>query len=66
MTTEINTMNKFMVGATTSQVTIMIPPVAGLSKEAAFNLAAYLVTMAEMLEPHDLTFEAVLNAIQHT
>lgn len=65
---EIDTLNKYGVGAQGQRLVILnngsLLREGILSKADAFNLAAWLVTMAVVL-PGDEKFEDVLNAIQN-
>ena len=66
MPAEIDTSNKFMVGASVSGnfITLHHPPRIGstLTPDEALVLAAYLVSMAEPSASH--TFKEVLEAVQ--
>jgi hypothetical protein len=57
--------NRFLVSSSHDALVIMRQPIGPLSREDAFLLAAWLVSMAEVL-PGDLKFEDVLNAVQNT
>lgn len=60
---EIDTLNRFMVGARGDNITIMrFSPL--LSKEEALNLAAYLVCLADNSPTHE-EFHKVLSAIKN-
>ena len=63
---EIETFNKFFVGSSGDKLRIMNLPglAAGLSHEDALNLAAYLVSMADMSQGHE-RFNAVLAAVEN-
>jgi len=67
-TAPIDTFNKFMVGLHGSNLTIMnrTNDLRSLSRSDAYNLASYLVSMAECLpaNPDSPTFEQVLAAVQ--
>jgi len=60
---EIETLNMFFVSAGGGKVVIMKPPARGvLTPDEAMNLAAYLVSLAEM--DATVKFEDVLKAVQ--
>lgn len=59
---EIETLNKFLVGARGDKVVIMLPPRGELSRKDALGLAAWLVAIAEQ----DNEFQSVLNAVRNT
>ena len=63
MATGIDTANKFLVGGSTSGVTIMMPPRGIISNEDALLLAAWLVAIAE---DKDGRFQEILGAVQNT
>ena len=60
---EIDTLNRFMVGMQGDKIAIPVLHVT-LTKDAALNLAAYLVCMADMTPEHE-GFKAVLAAIEN-
>jgi hypothetical protein len=64
----IDTFNRFAVSVYARRVVLLAPPPAhGMTPAEALTLAAYLVTMAECVEPRTLPpFEAVLAAVQST
>ncbi len=58
---EVDTLNRFMVSVNgVGTVQIMLPPREPLDKEAALNLAAYLVALSD---PTRERFEEVFGAI---
>jgi len=65
-----STLNRFAVGSKGDEVVILIPPKHPLSREEALVLAAYLVTVAEVLpSPPNVmreSFEEVLKQVQST
>lgn len=60
MSEEIDTANKFMVGATSGDRIAIIKIGLNLSRADALNLAAWLVTLAD----HEDRFPALLETIQ--
>lgn len=62
----MDTSNKFMLGVLGNDIVPIIhgriPP--RMSKEDALLLAAWLVALAEVLEPAELKFEDVLKAVR--
>lgn len=64
---EINTFNKFFVGVKGDYVALMMPAKIPpqLTKQDAYLLAAYLVSMADITPPYDgPTFTEVLKAVR--
>jgi len=63
MMMEIDTLNRFMVSVTgAGAVRILMPPRGQLDKEAALNLAAYLVALSDPTrERFEEVFEAITN-----
>lgn len=60
---EIETFNKFFVGATSNGIRLMRPPTGELSHDDALNLAAWLVAVAD---PGGERFAEVLAAVEST
>jgi len=66
--TKLDTMNRHGVGTRQlggGQVVILRPPRA-LTKGEALMFAAYVATLAETLEPHDVTFADALRLVRKT
>lgn len=61
---EIDTFNKFMVGVQRDNVVFIRPVPPVLSRSDALLLAAYLVSMAEIL-PGEGTFQDYLKAVEN-
>jgi hypothetical protein len=63
----VDTFNLFAVGLQAERIRVILLQrlVSGLTADEAFNLAAYLVVMAELLEPI-WSFDQVLAAVRAT
>jgi hypothetical protein len=59
------TLNRFMVSMAGDEVVIMLPPKHPINREEALVLAAYLVSIAEVL-PGTESFEDILKQVQAT
>lgn len=62
MTSECDTLNKFMVGISGARITFLRPVPHTISMDDALNLAAWLVALADGRDK----FPAVLEAVQST
>jgi len=60
-----STLNRFAVGSKGDEVVILIPPKHPLSREEALVLAAYLVTVAEIITGPE-SFEDILKQVKNT
>jgi hypothetical protein len=62
---EVNTFNRWMVGAIGDRLSMLRPPLAGelMEKDDALVLAAWLVALAD---PDGRKFREVLEAVQNT
>lgn len=66
--THIDTANRHVVALGRlggDHISIRRPP-GRLNKQEALVFCAYIVTLAEMLDPQDVTFSQVLRAVQNT
>lgn len=62
---KIDTFNKFFVAMQGGELCFLRPVPQRLSKQDALLLAAYLVSMSRVLDPMDLEFIDVLEALEN-
>lgn len=63
---EYETLNDYAVSVQGNEVIVMIPIMGRLSKEKALRTAAWLVCLADFLDPIEVRWEDVLKAVQNT
>lgn len=64
----METFNQFMVGLQGGKLAIMNKAklMTGITPDEARNLAAWLVTLADVIDPTEGAFDKILAAIQNT
>jgi len=63
MSSEMDTLNRHLVGMQGGKIVIMSPPLGGMTKEQALVLAAWIVAVAD---PRGEDFQKVLDAVIST
>ncbi len=61
---EIDTLNKFVVGAYGDQIVVMKPPLVAMTRVEALTFAAWLVALAD--DGSEPSFEEIRKAVEST